>query len=242
MPPNAARKMSARQTTQPFSTSSPVAPAPKRSYRPPAPGRREATKPFRSVPPEVRESDIRQIAPRVSYRPPAAVGPASKKPSASKTPSAPPRASVSLAAFKSEEPEAPHLRAVSTLEPSAPAPVEVVPEGRDDTPSGPRAVQMPSPPPVPREAVLAMPTTQLPLEEIDYEEAYAYDADAMEARLSRKSIVPEALSSVASDVRQSLTPAGRAEAKKELRAMRRVSLSGLAQLFRKAADLLDAYA
>jgi hypothetical protein len=235
--------MPARQHTKPFAVEPPEA-APKRSYRPPAPkGRRESTKPFRSEPPEALKSDIREIAQRTSYRPPASVGPTSTRPSA------PPKASVSLAAFKNDEPDEKksHLRAVPSPAPSVPPPAPPTPaareSGRDDTPSGKRAVaQVPSPPPVPREAVLAMPTTQLPLEEIDYDEAYRYDADALEARLKRKSLIPEPIVAVATDVRQSLTPTGRNEAKKELRDMRRVSMSGFARLLRKAADFLDAYA
>ncbi len=241
MPPNAARKMPARQHTQPFANDSPTAAKPK-PYRPPAPGgRRETTKPFRSAPPEARESDIREIAPRVGYRPPASVGPTPK------TPSAPPKARISLDSFKAEKEKIPHLRAVPAPKPSAPPPpvakpVEASPARRDDTPSGKRAVEVPTPPPVPREAVLAMPTAQLPLEEIDYEEAYSYDADVLEARLKRKSVIPEPIVAVATDVRQSLAPEGRKEAKKELRDMRRVSLNGFAKFLRKAADLLDAYA
>jgi hypothetical protein len=127
-------------------------------------------------------------------------------------------------------------------------------ERRDATPSGARRVtDVPAPPPVPREAVIQMQTTELPLEEIDYDEAYAYDAEALEARLARRSVVPESLVAVATDVRQgvvavatdvrkSLAPEGREEAKKELRDMRRTSLRGLAALLRKAADLLDAHA
>jgi hypothetical protein len=166
------------------------------------------------------------------------VGPTTKRPSA------PPKASVSLDAFKKAEPEKkPHLRAVPSVPPPAPPVPRAKETRRDDTPSGERAVaQVPSPPPLPREAVLAMPTTQLPLEEIDYDQAYSYDADALEARLTRKSVIPEPIVAVATDVRQSLTPAGREEAKKELRDMRRVSMTGFARLLRKAADFLDAYA
>jgi ribosomal silencing factor RsfS len=98
-----------------------------------------------------------------------------------------------------------------------------------------------------------MQTTELPLEEIDYDEAYAYDVAVLEARLKQKSIVPQSVivaatglrqsvAAVTNNVQKSLAPAGREEAKKELRDMRRTSMHGLALLFRKAADLLDAHA
>lgn len=88
-----------------------------------------------------------------------------------------------------------------------------------------------------------MPTTELALDEIDYDQAYAYDPKALDARLrARPSVIPEALVSVADDVRASLAPAGREEAARELRAMRKTTFSGLALVLRRVATLLDQHA
>jgi len=177
----------------------------------------------------------------MSFRPPAPTGPRT----ASQRPSAPPKAKVSLDSFKrSSAPPVRALQAVPSAPPSVPPPIpSAAKTRRDATPSGPRAVsKIPSPPPLPREAVIQMATTELPLEEIDYDQAYNYDVAVLEARLKRKSVVPPKLVEIATDVRASLAPEGREEAKKELRDMRRVSMRGLAVLFRRAATLLDAYA
>lgn len=88
-----------------------------------------------------------------------------------------------------------------------------------------------------------MATVELPLDEIDYEKAYSYDAVDLQLRLgARTSIIPPALVAVAEDVRESFAPAGRQEAARELRGMRRVTFTGLAGLLRRAAAILDRHA
>ena len=214
MPPNAARKMSAREHTRPC----PVPPpgqAAKSHYRP----RRETTKPFGTKASRVIESDIREIAGRPGHRPPAPCGP-SAGPEAAKRrqPSLTPKASVSLASFRSASaspsPKQGHLRAVSAPRISTPPPLSAAAQPaaaqpaaaqkeqkeKDATPTGPRPVaRIPAPPPLPREALIQMQTTELPLEEIDYDEAYGYDPAALRARLSRSSMVPEKLVAVIDD-------------------------------------------
>jgi hypothetical protein len=227
MPPNAAHKMNAREKTRPCPVPPPAAEA-KRARRRPS-MRPEPTTPFGTELPKPRESDIREIArapKKPSYRPPVPLEPV-KKARTSVTP----KARISLAEFQKA--------ARSSMPPAVPN----AKKEKDATPTGPRPVaRIPSPPPVPREAVFQMQTTELPLEEIDYDAAYAYDTEVLEARLKSKSIAVDKLVAVATGVRASVAPEGRKEAKKELRDMRRASMSGLALLFRKAADLLEAYA
>jgi hypothetical protein len=235
----------------------------------PPPGRRELTKPFGTEIPEPRKSDVRELASRVSYRPPAPCAPRStpprgkatasakarakvesiaprapKAPASSSAPPSTPKARVSLADFKAPTPEkkAPVLRAVASTPPPIPSePSYEAAMKEDETPSGiQKIVRMPAPPPVPHEAIAAMPTAELPVEEIDYDAAYGYDVKALEQRLQkRSSIVPPALVDVATDVRASLAPAGRAEAAKELRDMRRVTFRAFAELLRRGADFFE---
>ncbi len=250
MSPNAARKMSQHETIRPSAQGE---------------GKRRAG-PQREG---VGESHVREIAPRLSYRPPAPCGPNSSPKTSSETspsgsaksslgpiggsapsiapvstlkntstipakrhPSEVPRAAISMAAF------------AASAAPTATIGVSRLPTARDLTPrSVPLANRIPAPPPLPREAIIAMPTTELALHEIDYDKAYAYNPKALDARLrTRGSVIPEALVSVAEDVRTSLAPAGREEAARELRAMRKTTFTGLALVLRRAATLLDQHA
>jgi hypothetical protein len=189
---------------------------------------RETTQPFGTAVP--RQSDIREIKPRSSYRPSA--------------PSVPPKAAVPLAAVvrKSIPPAAAPKRDAeeSGTRPIARRPTVPPPAPRPDpTPVTSKS----APPPVPKSArqpvLTTLETVELPLEEIDYDEAYKVDLAAIGIR---RSILPAPLARVANDVRESLAPEGRAEAKRELVRMKRSIFLGTAMFLYRVANFLEARA
>ncbi len=225
MPPQAAAR---RESTRPFDAAT-EPPADRDGPRSVPVRRRENTAPFGTVR-AAATSDIREIAPRSSYRPSA--------------PSMPPKARMPLSALAKKTPAAAPARSADE---SGTRPIQ-----RRSAPPLPRpdptpvVSKMPPPPPMPRQARASMPpvltaleTVELPLEEIDYDEAYKVDLASIGIR---RSIVPPALAGVARDVRASLAPPGRAEAKRELVRMKRSILLGTALLLYRIANMIEARA